>query len=124
MRIAPTRHDEVGLKQTVAGLIVTCQQMHISTAVQAAALDLAPLKFSTLNGNVQLDITTPVRKLALGGAADVGGGERKASIVPRSHEDLTHVGRDACVHLAPLVQRRWFDKRYNSTVSEDMDFYF
>lgn len=111
------------LIKPAAELIVECQQTRFPTG-QAAVLGLAALKLSTFDVNSPLDIRTPARKLAQGGTGGAGGGEQRASGVPKEHAELTTVSRLAREHLHRAVDRRWFRKRYDSPDSENTDFVF
>ncbi|CAM9173549.1 unnamed protein product [Ectocarpus sp. 6 AP-2014] len=115
--------DELySLIKPVAELIVKCQQTHVPTG-QAAVLGLAALKLSTFNVDARLDVLTPAR--AQGRPEGTGGGERKATSVPRLHNHLTQVGRDAREHLASALDRRYFDRCYKPADSEKTtDFVF
>ncbi|CAN0026993.1 unnamed protein product, partial [Ectocarpus fasciculatus] len=111
------------LIKPVAELIVLCQQTRVP-AGQAALIALATLKLTTLNVNKPLNIITPARKLAQGGTAGVGGGERKTTSAPRGPEELTSVASQARVQLEQAVHSRWFRKRYHSPETQATDYVF
>ncbi|CAM9422700.1 unnamed protein product [Ectocarpus sp. 12 AP-2014] len=100
----------------------TMQQTQVPTG-QAAVLGLAALKLSTFNVDARLDVLTPAR--AQGRPEGAGGGERKTTSVPRLHNHLTQVGRDAREHLASALDRRYFDRCYKPADCEKTtDFVF
>ena len=106
-----------------AEAIVMCQQTHVPTGT-TAVLRMAALKLHTLKLHVPLDILSPARKLAQGGAAGVGGGERPASSTPREPSSLTAVARNTRELMLHAVNWRGFDKRYKDADSEKTDFLF